>query len=966
MLSWLLEKRTVPDKPSRVAQTLSTWLLQISFGEVVCRESQSDCYKRYLHTRESRKEKGVRRCGESVKQERRTRKRRDVNSILHLKMNTLHHQSVRDLRGRLKWQEAKVSSLREKCSQLSESESPAEYGALCSRLEQERLLLGALQICVTLMDDGKEAESSDPRQRRRSLALVKEKSETNNNARRGRSYTAAGVAPQQELDEIEFFGAQQRAMMALDDCVRDLQQRTYGWTVTVPSQSNNSATDTDSQATDHYEGDSTTETEFAEDRVVSSSLEDTDTDTGMLRRDSTLEALDLSATQTSSTNNSNSSNDSNNQRKHRRVTSSMGMKSEKRGKRRSLKHTLSQFLSAGTQGGQGGGAGSDTPLGTHRKLHLSKDLSIGSAITLAELNKGTGESGKSEYLGENVLRERLNESNARDDLRKALTDIKRKILACEQRVKTLQNKLKKMPKENDDWRATKVELDEQKMLLTALQINVMVFKRYTNGEDAVEPSSRSSSGVSSSPRSLLDASLSPRGLHAHRTTGGGRKGTLLQGILPGLERERNPSIARSASSVQGFFASSIPSMRPRVTYDSDTSRSDVILQSGSFSSCCKVSMDSRELETGTLRDIITWTLMLSDRTMADNADLEALLLFCHSAFVPDDLLITLMEVWEHFEDTSFPEEFGAGGMRKRLVNFIGQVLRTVHISIPVDVRRAMLDMCESHIDTQDHKHLTGLVEREQEPLHHVRGVEDALERTTVEPDFDFLRHSPSALARELSVLMSDALFCLGQRLTEFIDMRWMQTPPVNAPLIARVTDMFNRLQRFVVHSILVVSSPKQQVAVIKHWLKTADECLSAHSDINSVATILAGLTDIAISRLKKYKSLLADRHVQTFQRLEKHISSKDNFREYRESLSSSSSLPFLAVHLRDLAYLEEANQTKILRRETTGALEVLSFERMRKFRSMILSMHLHTLGQDTPLPVPWNPSLLASLATVKT
>lgn len=74
--------------------------------------------------------------------------------------------------------------------------------------------------------------------------------------------------------------------------------------------------------------------------------------------------------------------------------------------------------------------------------------------------------------------------------------------------------------------------------------------------------------------------------------------------------------------------------------------------------------------------------------------------------------------------------------------------------------------------------------------------------------------------------------------------------------------------------------------------------------------ILAGLQTSAIHRLKKTWEKLETKFNELYNQLLNEISSRDNYKNYRDGLHSISPpcVPYLGVYLTDLTFIEDGNE----------------------------------------------------------
>jgi len=105
---------------------------------------------------------------------------------------------------------------------------------------------------------------------------------------------------------------------------------------------------------------------------------------------------------------------------------------------------------------------------------------------------------------------------------------------------------------------------------------------------------------------------------------------------------------------------------------------------------------------------------------------------------------------------------------------------------------------------------------------------------------------------------------------------------------------------------------KEQVQVVKKFIKVGNCMLKQFHNFNGVMEILSGLNFHFIRRLKGMWQQLPAKHLQDFEKLEEAMNPMTNFKNYRELYASineekSPKLPYFALVLRDFTFINEGN-----------------------------------------------------------
>jgi RasGEF domain/RasGEF N-terminal motif len=129
-----------------------------------------------------------------------------------------------------------------------------------------------------------------------------------------------------------------------------------------------------------------------------------------------------------------------------------------------------------------------------------------------------------------------------------------------------------------------------------------------------------------------------------------------------------------------------------------------------------------------------------------------------------------------------------------------------------------------------------------------------------------------------------------------------------APSVEAIISRFNLVSNWVATEVLMPTSTKQRVAVLKHFVQVALKC-RALNNFNTLLEITAGLNMAPVRRLKKTWLSLPSKWLQVLADLETLMDNKQNFKAYREALRSCKrpALPYFGIFLRDITFVDVGN-----------------------------------------------------------
>jgi hypothetical protein len=130
--------------------------------------------------------------------------------------------------------------------------------------------------------------------------------------------------------------------------------------------------------------------------------------------------------------------------------------------------------------------------------------------------------------------------------------------------------------------------------------------------------------------------------------------------------------------------------------------------------------------------------------------------------------------------------------------------------------------------------------------------------------------------------------------------------------IRELTARFNCITNWVLSSILSQEKIKDRVKLWVKFVKIAKQ-LRLMNNFNSLMAIVAGIQNNAIQRLTQTKALIPKDVLKTMVKLDRLMSMKSNFRDYRDLLFETQrpAIPFLGLILSDYTFIVDGNEPRI-------------------------------------------------------
>jgi len=164
-------------------------------------------------------------------------------------------------------------------------------------------------------------------------------------------------------------------------------------------------------------------------------------------------------------------------------------------------------------------------------------------------------------------------------------------------------------------------------------------------------------------------------------------------------------------------------------------------------------------------------------------------------------------------------------------------------------------------------------------------------------------------AEEISELLTkeDSRLFTNVNVDEFSGKAW--TPALDSG-IGVMTHRWNKLGRWVASEVVNNANLKQRVEILKRFANVLESVFKNNNFFTSMA-IISGLNHSAVQRMKKTWKALPEKYQKELSHIEEELSFSSSFRRYRELLSDALEkgkpcIPFLAVHTKDLLFMNDA------------------------------------------------------------
>eukprot|EP00011_Vannellida_sp_DIVA3-517-6-12_P004440 CAMPEP_0114614398 /NCGR_PEP_ID=MMETSP0168-20121206/5634_1 /TAXON_ID=95228 ORGANISM="Vannella sp., Strain DIVA3 517/6/12" /NCGR_SAMPLE_ID=MMETSP0168 /ASSEMBLY_ACC=CAM_ASM_000044 /LENGTH=863 /DNA_ID=CAMNT_0001825447 /DNA_START=55 /DNA_END=2644 /DNA_ORIENTATION=+ len=155
-----------------------------------------------------------------------------------------------------------------------------------------------------------------------------------------------------------------------------------------------------------------------------------------------------------------------------------------------------------------------------------------------------------------------------------------------------------------------------------------------------------------------------------------------------------------------------------------------------------------------------------------------------------------------------------------------------------------------------------------------------------------------------------------------------------APNIHRTIQRFNEISFWVASEIVVLSDLRDRVRTLKKFIHVVERCIF-YRNFNGAMSILSGLNNGAVSRLKRTWKMLPPKYTEMYDKVMQFFSMEKSYKLYRSILVTKSPplIPYLGVNLKDLTFMEDGNPDFL-----DDGKRIINFEKYRMIASIIAEL----------------------------
>ncbi|PNP56927.1 hypothetical protein THARTR1_03074 [Trichoderma harzianum] len=198
-------------------------------------------------------------------------------------------------------------------------------------------------------------------------------------------------------------------------------------------------------------------------------------------------------------------------------------------------------------------------------------------------------------------------------------------------------------------------------------------------------------------------------------------------------------------------------------------------------------------------------------------------------------------------------------------------------------------------------------------------------------DFD-----PLELARQLTIMQMN-IFCAILP-EELLASQWMKKGGVNAPNVKAMSSLSTDLSNMVAETILHHTELKKRAAVIKQWIKIAQQFLELNN-YDGLMSIICTLNSSTISRLRKTWDTISQKRKDSLRQLQDIVEPAQNNKVLRAKLQNHvpPCLPFLGMYLTDLTFVDIGNAStkQVTEGDSAEGLTVVNFDKHTRTAKII-------------------------------
>jgi len=178
----------------------------------------------------------------------------------------------------------------------------------------------------------------------------------------------------------------------------------------------------------------------------------------------------------------------------------------------------------------------------------------------------------------------------------------------------------------------------------------------------------------------------------------------------------------------------------------------------------------------------------------------------------------------------------------------------------------------------------------------------------VDPTY-FIKHiKPKQIAEQLTRIEFDIWKQIQPY--ELLNKSWCRNDlKYRSEHVRQLIDRFNSVALWVASSILWSEKVKERTLMLTKFIKIANECWNL-GNYGTSTSILAGINNSAIRRLKNTFAGLTTKMEEELNLLDNQLSQLNNFQTLRDVIHTKQPplIPYLGIYLKDLTFIEDGNK----------------------------------------------------------
>lgn len=175
-------------------------------------------------------------------------------------------------------------------------------------------------------------------------------------------------------------------------------------------------------------------------------------------------------------------------------------------------------------------------------------------------------------------------------------------------------------------------------------------------------------------------------------------------------------------------------------------------------------------------------------------------------------------------------------------------------------------------------------------------------------EFEFFIDQPAKVFADFLTFVDSKLYCAIQS-NELIDH---QNSKSRCPNMTKMIERFNFISNWVAYMIVSRKMLADRINCVSKFIEIA-VCLRELNNFNGLLSIIGGLNNSAVHRLKKTREGVPANLQQQFEELCAVMKSANSYKSYREVLHSICPpvVPYVGIYLQDLTFINDGNPNTI-------------------------------------------------------